>query len=260
MKEKIYRRFIELTNGKMTSFILKKVVTSPLSKNFIRDFSKIYGINLLEVSKDCNSFNSLQDFFIRTLKDDARPIDTRQQIFVSPVDGKIESFGNIVDGIVFKVKNKPYSLIDLLGSEQVAQKYKNGKYIVFYLSPANYHRVHSPTSCKVVRQYILGKKSYPVNNIGLKYGRKPISHNYRMINELQYSDSRYFSLIKVGAMFVNSIQLTNISSDWIKGEEVGYFSFGSTVVVLFEKDTIEFKENVKEGQPIKMGEAFATMI
>lgn len=260
MKEIIYRRLIELTNGKVTSYLLKKIASSSFSKKFILDFSKLYGIDLLEVSKDYNSYKSLQDFFVRTLKDGARTIDQRQHMFVSPVDGKIESFGDIVQGIIFKVKNKPYSLIDLLGNEKIAQKYKNGKYIVFYLSPANYHRVHSPTCCKVLRQYILGKKSYPVNKLGLKYGKKPISHNYRMIHDLQYNDSRHFSLIKVGAMFVNSIQLTNNSTSWTKGEEVGYFSFGSTVVLLFEKDTIEFRQNVQVGQPIKMGEAFATMI
>lgn len=260
MKKEIYRSLIELTNGKFTSFILKKIASSSFSKKFIRDFSKVYGINQLEISKDYHNFKSLQDFFTRTLKEGARPIDKRQKMFISPVDGKIESFGDIIHGIEFTVKNKPYSLIDLLGNEQIAEKYKNGKFIVFYLSPANYHRVHSPISCKVVRQYLLGKKSYPVNYFGLKYGKKPISHNYRMVNELRYNESRYFSLIKVGAMFVNSINLTNPSSDWVKGEEVGYFSFGSTVVVLFEKDTIEFGANVKLGQSIKMGEAFATMV
>lgn len=260
MKEKIYRQFIELTNGKMSSYMLKKFTTSSFSKKFIRNFSKLYGIKLDEVSADYKSFNSLHEFFIRTLKDGVRPIDERKHMFTSPVDGMIESFGDIGQDIVFTVKNKPYSLIDLLGNEQMAEKYKNGKYIVFYLSPANYHRVHSPINGTVVRQYILGKKSYPVNKLGLKYGKKPLSHNYRMINELCYNDNRHFTLIKVGAMFVNSIQLTNCTSYWQKGEEVGYFSFGSTVVMLFEKDTIQFEKNVKTGSSIKMGEAFAIMI
>lgn len=260
MKELIYQKCIELTNGKVSSFLLQKATCSSFSKKFIRNFSKIYKINQQELSKDISSFTSLHDFFIRELKENARPIDSREQIIVSPTDGKIESFGDIVQEMKFTVKNKLYSLVDLLGNEKSAQKYKDGKYMVIYLSPANYHRVHSPASCKVIRQYILGRKSYPVNSSGLKYGKKPISHNYRMVHELQNSNGRNFSLIKVGAMFVNSIRLTNVSCDWKKGEEIGYFSFGSTVVLLFEKDTIKFGSHIKCGQSIKMGEAIAIMI
>lgn len=260
MKELLYRRFIELTNGRISSFLLRKAAYSSFSKNFIRNFSKIYGINQLELSQDLKSYRSLHEFFIRKLKEDARPIDERNNILVSPVDGKVEVFGDIVQGIEFTVKNKPYSLTDLLGDSENVEKYKDGKYIVIYLSPANYHRVHSPLNCKVVRQYVLGRKSYPVNAIGLKYGKKPISHNYRMIHELKNHHHKHFSLIKVGAMFVNSIQLTNHSTTWVKGEEIGYFSFGSTVVMLFEKDCIEFCESLQNGQSIKMGEPIASMI
>ena len=80
-----------------------------------------------------------------------------------------------------------------------------------------------------------------------------------MISELKYSDKHY-TFIKVGAMFVNSIKLTNTSTEWKKGEEVGYFTFGSTVVMLFEKDAIQFTEQVKQGASIKVGEAFASML
>lgn len=260
MKEKIYQRLIELTNGKISSGLLKRFATSSLSRNFIRQYCRIYGIDLNEVSREVNSFTSLQDFFTRTLKSGARPIHQDVQKFVSPVDGKIESFGQISHNAVFTVKSKPYSLLDLLGNENVIQKYINGKYIVFYLSPANYHRIHSPFYSTVKRQYVLGQKSYPVNNLGLTYGKKPISHNYRMISEMQFDKKNHFALIKVGAMFVNSIVLTNVSGEWEKGEEIGYFAFGSTVVLLFEKNTVDFTENVKRGYTVKMGEQIANVV
>ena len=260
MKERIYQMLIELTNGKNSSMLLKKITTSPISKKFIRSYSKVYDINIEEVSRNLNSFTSLHDFFTRTLKDDARPVTQHAHVLASPVDAKIEAFGDISIDTEIIVKNKPYSLVDLLGSEERAKHYRNGQYIVFYLSPADYHRIHSPIDGEVVRQYVLGQKSYPVNQLGLTYGKKPISLNYRMINEVLYAPHRQLALIKVGATFVNSIELTNRTKHWKKGEEVGYFSFGSTVVVLFEENAVEFTENVVQGCAIRMGEAFANML
>ena len=260
MKEKIYQRLIELTNGKYSSLLLKKFVTSSFSKKLIREYSRVYEIELEEVSKEINRFTSLQDFFTRQLKTEARPIDASTNTFVSPVDAKIESFGTVHENAVFTVKEKPYTLKDLFGKEELAKKYVNGHYIVFYLSPANYHRIHSPLDAAVIRQYILGNKSYPVNKMGLTYGKTPLSHNYRMISELQYQNNKNFTLVKVGAMFVNSIKLTNTSKYWKKGEEVGYFAFGSTVVMFFEENTISFTENIQHGNEVKMGERIAIMI
>lgn len=260
MKEKIYQRMIELTNGRSSSILLKKLTTSALSKKFIRNYSKVYEINIEEVSNNMENFKSLHEFFTRSLKEGVRPIAQGETVFASPVDAKIEAFGDIKDGMTFLVKNKPYSLVDLLGSDERADVYRNGKYIVFYLSPADYHRIHSPIDANVLRQYVLGQKSYPVNQLGLTYGKKPISHNYRMISELEYAQKRRIAFIKVGAMFVNSIQLTNMTNVWSKGEEVGYFTFGSTVVILFEEDAVEFCGNVAAGRAIRMGEAFANML
>jgi phosphatidylserine decarboxylase len=259
MKEKIYQSLIELSNGKISSKILQFTSQSTFSKKFIRSYSNIYGINLKEVSKSPEQFSSLHEFFVRQLKEEVRPIDYRKNVFASPVDAKIEAFGQIVDNMTFFVKQKPYSIQDLLGSTTQAKRYENGYYIVFYLSPADYHRIHSPIDGVVTRQYVLGQKSYPVNQWGLQLGKKPISHNYRMISEIDYEDKQT-AFIKVGATFVNSIKLTNQSPNWYKGQEIGYFSFGSTVVMLFEKDAIKFHDNVQYGAMIKMGEGFATML
>lgn len=260
MKETIYQRLIELTNGKTTSYMLRKFTTSRSSKAVIRSYSKLYDIAADEVSKNTEEFTSLHDFFTRKLKAGARPIAQESHLITSPVDAKIESFGDINIGTTLSVKNKWYSIADMLGKDELATRYTGGKFIVFYLSPADYHRIHSPINAKVDQQYVLGGKSYPVNQMGLAYGKKPISHNYRMISELQAEGGQRISFIKVGAMFVNSIVLTNTTDVWQKGEEVGYFAFGSTVVMLFEKDFVEFTNLVQQGMHIQVGQAFAQIM
>ncbi|MDM5249407.1 MULTISPECIES: phosphatidylserine decarboxylase [unclassified Lysinibacillus] len=260
MKEKIYQRLIELTNGKQSSHLLQTIAKAKWSKRIIPSYMKVYDIKLEEVSKNRQQFSSLHDFFTRELLEDARPIEQNPTTFVSPVDAKVESFGRIEWDMTFLVKGKPYALQDLLGNTERAAQYTDGHFIVFYLSPADYHRIHSPIDGQVLRQYTLGQKSYPVNQLGLSYGKKPISHNYRAVTELKVANDQQVAFIKVGATFVNSIILTNTTTQWRKGEEVGYFSFGSTVVMLFEKDAVDFTDNVVQGSPIRMGEAFANML
>ncbi|MGN4124385.1 phosphatidylserine decarboxylase [Lysinibacillus sphaericus] len=260
MKEKLYQRLIELTNGKQSSHILQTIAKAKWSRRIIPSYMKIYDINLEEVSKKTQQFSSLHDFFTRELLEEARPIEQSPTVYASPVDAKVESFGRIEWDMTFLVKGKPYSLQDLLGNAERAAQYADGHYIVFYLSPADYHRMHSPIDGHVLRQYTLGQTSYPVNQLGLTFGKKPISHNYRLVTELKVANDQQIAFIKVGATFVNSIVLTNTTAHWRKGEEVGYFSFGSTVVMLFEKDAIAFTDNVVQGSPIRMGEAFANML
>lgn len=257
LKEKVYRTMIELTNNKMTSKMLQHIMTSPVSKSFIPSYKQFYGIDTAEVSKSLEEFSSLQSFFTRKLIKEARPIDLNE--IVSPVDAKIESFGDITVNQQFTVKGKRYALQDLLGKEEHAKRYENGQFIVFYLSPADYHRMHSPVDAAVLRQYVLGNRSYPVNQLGLTYGKQPLSHNYRLVTELS-SVCGQIAFIKVGAMFVNSIKLTNTTEQWIKGEEVGYFEFGSTVIMLFEKDCVTFLNNVQKNASIRVGEAFADVL
>lgn len=259
MKRKLYQTMIELTNGRGTSTVLQKIATSPLSRYLIPSYTKLYAINTQEVSKSLQQFSTLHEFFTRQLKEGARPIANDARAVVSPVDAKIESFGDITANHQFIVKGKSYRLTDLLGKEARAKAYENGKYIVFYLSPADYHRMHSPLDASVVRQYTLGGKSYPVNQAGLTYGKSPLSHNYRMVTQLQHGTMQC-EFIKVGAMFVNSIALKNRSTQWHKGEEVGYFTFGSTVVMLFQKNDIAFEASVVQNRMIRVGEPFATML
>lgn len=260
MKEKLYQSMIELTNGKWSSSLVKGFAQSPLSKKFIPSYIRQFKIETKEMTSNLDDFSTLHEFFIRQMKVESRPINQVKKGIISPVDATVETFGDITSEGVFLVKGKVYTLQDMLGSGEIDKRYIQGKYIILYLSPSEYHRIHAPVDGEVVRQYLLGRKSYPVNKWGLQYGKKTISGNYRLLTELQMPNEKNCFSIKVGAMFVNSIELTNTSTTWKKGEEVGYFSFGSTVVMLFEEDSIEFLSTLEKGQFVRMGELVANML
>ncbi|PEL14137.1 phosphatidylserine decarboxylase [Bacillus sp. AFS017336] len=253
MKQSFYRLFIELTNNRFTSGLLRRFSTSRLSKLFIKPYIKAFNLNMDE-SKE-TSFSSLHALFTRELKQNARPIHAGVSELACPVDGVLESCGKIEMDIKFVVKGKTYSIIDMLGSKEMADKYDEGYYMVLYLSPSHYHRMHSPIEGEVVSQFELGSKSYPVNKAGLTYGKDPLSKNYRIVSEVLCNDNnKHIAMIKVGAMFVNTIVVTKKEKQLKKGEEVGYFSFGSTVVLLFEANSFTPNEKLQSGHAIRVGQ------
>lgn len=253
MKQSLYRFLIELTNGKWTSSLLEKFAKSQLSRFLIPSFAKVYNINLEEMAMNLTEFPTLHDFFIRKLKEEVRPIHNETNSVVSPVDAVIEDVGQITADMMLEIKGKRYSLLDMLGSDVKAKSYMNGTYVLLYLSPTNYHRIHSPLSGRVIGQWTLGKKSYPVNRYGLKYGKDTLSKNYRIITEVLH-DYGTVAIVKVGAMFVNSIETTYRNEQIVKGEEIAYFTFGSTVILLFNENSFEPVQEMNTPKPIKVGE------
>lgn len=253
MLQVIYRFFIELTNRNWTSQLLARFSKSKKSQFLIASFAKVYKINQDEMERPLHEYQSLNEFFVRQLKRDARKVDTNKDAVVSPVDAVIEDIGTITMNHEMVVKGKSYSIPEMLGSVSKAQKYKNGTYIIFYLSPSNYHRIHSPVSGVVTQQWTLGSSSYPVNKYGLKYGKSPLSKNYRTITEVSL-DNRFIAIVKIGAMFVNSIEMHDIGEKIEKGIEMAYFTFGSTVVLLFEEGLFETAPAIHTPCPIHVGE------
>ncbi|HWJ77364.1 MAG TPA: phosphatidylserine decarboxylase [Niallia sp.] len=254
MKEAIYRLLIELTNGKWSSYLIKKFVQSNWSGHCIPPFSKFYNINIHEMEKDIKDYKSLHEFFIRKLKDNAREIESSFEKIISPVDAIIEDIGNVQKNRMITVKGKSYSILDMLGDEQVVNKYIDGHYMILYLSPSHYHRIHSPVFGEITKQWTLGSKSYPVNKYGLKWGKDTLSKNYRTVTEIQTKSNDYICMVKVGAMFINSIVISHREQQLVKGEEMAYFSFGSTVVLLFEKDKFKQRKFPSIPYQVKIGE------
>ncbi|MCM3114909.1 phosphatidylserine decarboxylase [Neobacillus sp. MER 74] len=253
MIQGLYRFMIELTNGRWTSVILRRFARSSVSRFMIPSFAKIYHLNLEETEKDLSDYATLHDLFVRTLKKEARVIDKNEETVVSPVDAVIEDVGPITETSDILVKGKTYSIKEMLGDQELLAKYIHGTYMILYLSPSHYHRIHSPVNGVVTKQWTLGAKSYPVNKLGLKYGVRTLAKNYRVITEVK-TDYGHVAIVKVGAMFVNSIETTHKGSELEKGGELAYFSFGSTVVLLFEKDIFQIDSTIHTPKDIKVGE------
>ncbi|WP_154663031.1 phosphatidylserine decarboxylase [Bacillus massiliigorillae] len=253
MKTFLYRFFIFLTNHKASSMMLMKFSQSKLSRAIIPSYDKLYKLNWEEVERNRSDFETLHDLFTRQLKEGARQINQETNTVVSPVDAVYEDYGDIQSDRNILVKGKVYSIQEMLGDNAALEKYIGGKYMILYLSPSHYHRIHSPVDGEVVKRWSLGKLSYPVNKLGLKYGKSTLSKNFRVITEIKHAFG-YLSVVKVGAMFVNSIEITNDSDKLQKGEELAYFSFGSTVVLLFEKNTFEINEELQASSQVKYGE------
>lgn len=224
-----------------------------MSKFLNRSFVKTFNINEEEMEKPLHQYESLQELFVRNLKEGARVIDEEPINIISPVDGILANFGKITQNCTFYVKDQDYNIFEMLGNKKRAEKYQNGTYMILYLSPSHYHRIHTPFSGTVVGNWALGNKSYPVNELGLKFGKRPLSKNYRFITEVRLSSEKHYAVVKVGAMNVNSIHPTYKGKNIKKGEELGYFSFGSTVVLLFEQDTIELDPSIKAPMDVTVG-------
>jgi phosphatidylserine decarboxylase len=258
MIQPLYRILIELTNGRWTSFLLKRFARSRVSRLIVPSFARIYHLNQEEMEKELKDYPTLHDLFIRTLKNEAREIDPSIDAVVSPVDAVIEDIGTIKETSEIEVQGKVYSIEEMLGDQEVLKKYLNGTYMILYLSPSHYHRIHSPVSGKVTKQWTLGTKSYPVNKWGLKYGVRTLAKNYRVISELM-TEFGHVAVVKVGAMFVNSIETTHQGTELEKGEEMAYFSFGSTVVLLFEKGIFRIDSLIQPPYDIKVGQKIGVL-
>lgn len=257
IKKRLFQMCVELTNGKFTSQALQKITKSNASRLLIQPFISIYKINTYEILKDISDFKNLNEFFIRQVHPSLRPIAEGDDTFVSPTDGMISEVGTIDDDATFIIKGQEYSVKTLIGDKNRAKELAGGYYMVIYLSPKNYHRIHFPTDSTILDSYTIGKYSYPVNKAGLELGDSVLSYNYRRIFTLKNNNFKY-NLIPVGAQNVNSIISTYESVDVKKGEELGYFEFGSTVVLLFEKDSIEL-DDLALPYEIKMGQKIATI-
>ncbi|MGL4521838.1 MAG: phosphatidylserine decarboxylase [Bacilli bacterium] len=258
MFQYLYRIMIELTNKKWSSVLLKRFAQSKASKSIVPHFASVYKINQDEMSQELHQYPTLHAFFTRTLKPDARPIAPGENVVVSPVDGVIEDMGAIDQNLQIMAKNKPYSILEMLGNEENASYYAGGTFMVIYLSPTDYHRIHAPISAEVVRTESLGNASYPVNKAGLKYGVRTLSKNYREVTELQTS-SVTLAMVKVGAMFVNSIERVGLFEKVEKGQEMAYFTFGSTVVLLFPKNGIELADSIVASKAVVVGEPLGVL-
>ncbi len=242
---------------------------SPILQSFIRIYCQFYAVKLAEAKKTIGEFKTFNDFFTRELKPDARPIDDQPDSIVSPVDGTIAEFGEIKNNLLVQTKGIYYSCIDLVGEDH-AKLFNDGYFITLYLSPADYHRIHTPVAGKLKEFSYFSGNLWPVNDIGVQNVGGLFSLNERIVSLLEAGKSKV-AIVKVGATVVGRIKLqySDLSSNkgqasqyrlpvvppkkYQKGDEIGRFQLGSTVILLFQKGSIQ-PENLTQNRKIKMGE------
>jgi len=254
------KRYIEWTYespiGKsVTELIAKKKLFSKLygmycdtklSTNKISPFIESFNIDMTMTKKKANEFASFNDFFIRELTSEARPINKDENILISPGDGRITAYENIdLDNIV-QVKDLTYSLRELINDDTTANKYENGVCIILRLCPTDYHRFHFIDSGIPKENHCIKGHYYSVNPIALKSIPKLFCENKREWSLFKSDNFKDVLHIEVGATCVGSIFQTYSPDTKVnKGDEKGYFKFGgSTTILFFEKDSVKIDSDI----------------
>ena len=245
---------------------------SKIENPWVRDFSlrcwrMFSDLDLSEAKK--TEFKSLHDCFTRELRAGLRPADPDPSIVVSPSDGIIGAFGRIEDTKLFQIKGAPYSLIDLLGDPALVESHRNGRFVTLRLTSSMYHRFHAPYDSRIERVTFIHGDVWNVNPIALKRVERLFCKNERAVLQTRLASGEALTLVPVAAILVASIRLhfLNVTlnaqsrgpvvfpcdTSVHKGDELGWFEHGSTIIVL-TPDHFEFADNVVEGAGIRAGE------
>jgi len=235
-------------------------------------FATIAGADVGEAQHTPGAYRSLNAFFTRRLRDGARPIEAEDVgDLVSPCDGKLEQFGSIRESTLVQAKGRTYKLVDLLDSGRDAERFENGHYATIYLSPRDYHRVHSPTEGDVTHLGYVPGYLFPVNPFAVDHIDHLFAVNERLTTFLR-NDVGEVAVVMVGATCVGRITLafhdcrTNGSfrrrSDievpedirLEHGDELGMFNLGSTVILLISDPGFEFDPGLRPGTAVQVGQ------
>jgi phosphatidylserine decarboxylase len=260
------KEFVSRLMGMLSEKRLPKIILVP----WISAYCMLFGVEMSESKKDVYDFSTFNEFFTRELKSGLRKTDATKKSVISPVDGRITEFGAIEKNTLIQAKGKTYTLESFLESAEYAKKFENGSFITIYLAPKNYHRIHAPISGKITGyQYIPGSL-FCVSKMSSEVIDNLFSKNERLITYME-SQKGIIAIAKVGACIVGKIRASYESAAFDtssnmklkktyskkipvkKGDEIGWFEIGSTVVLLFEKGAISFEE-LARGTEIKMGQ------
>jgi phosphatidylserine decarboxylase len=251
---------------------------APIVRAEIACFARAVGVDLSEVRDPLDSFDSLQAFFTRALRDGARAIDPADDAVVAPCDGAWGESGEVASGQLLQVKGRPYALAELLASHDDAQAFEGGAFATFYLAPRDYHRFHAICDARVERARYVPGTLWPVNRMGLHGVDGLFAQNERIAVTMRARrGDALLCLVAVGATLVGKIRLrfddlaTNRRGaraeerrypDGIplaKGEEWGRFEFGSTIVLVAAPGAVAL-EGRPPGSPLRLGERIGTLL
>jgi len=219
-------------------------------------------------------FESLHDCFTRELRPGARAVDADPQVITSPCDAIVGATGTVKDGEVFQAKGFPYRIEDLFGQADRAKPFEGGSYVTLRLTSSMYHRFHAPADAHVEHVSYLSGDTWNVNPIALKRVERLFCRNERAVIRMALSDGTPLALVPVAAILVASIRLhfldVLLHMRWPgpnefpcdhsvkKGEEMGWFEHGSTIIV-FSPPGFALAPAIETGARIKMGQALMKM-
>ena len=238
----------------------------------VQTFVRLYAIDLDEAIVPEGGFRSFNEFFTRRLRSGARPLDPDPGALISPADGRLDDMGAVDAASVLRIKGRDYRVQELLADPDLGQKYRGGWYFIVYLSPRDYHRVHAPVSGPVQSARYVPGTLYPVNAIGTEHVEGLFARNERVVVTQQSERFGVVSTVMVGAIGVGRIGLsfddieTNVGLSGglreygeaaprlERGDELGVFNLGSTVIVFVEPGRLE-PPRAERGEHVRMGSA-----
>lgn len=252
----------------------------PITTFIIRKFVAHYGVNMDEATNpDICSYRTFNDFFTRSLRLEARPI--AQADYNCPADGVISQLGIISGDQIFQAKRHNYSAAALVGGDtELADKFQGGNFATLYLSPKDYHRVHMPCNGRLTRMIHVPGALFSVNPRTVRGVPGLFARNERVVCVFE-SKAGMFVLVLVGATIVGSVSTvwhgvvnprstpSRETREWNydtqdlilkKGDEMGRFQLGSTVIMLFPKNEILFNPLWAPNRAVRFGEMMATKI
>jgi phosphatidylserine decarboxylase len=239
----------------------------PIARRSVGWFAKTFGIDVDAASRPVAEYGSIGEFFVRDLREGARPIGER---FVSPVDALLRSYGSVENGRLEQVKGRHYGLREFLGDDEDAARYGDATYLNLYLSPRDYHHIHSPVEGRIVKSIHIPGHLWPVNDWSMENIESLFAVNERIVTFIE-SDYGRVALVMVGATNVGKMSVTydafvtNTSFGRKKvetriydspipikrGARLGTFHMGSTVVLLVERAYLK-PEEISVEQPSKV--------
>ena len=253
--------------------------TPALKNRVIKWFIGRYGVNMSEAAEpDFTAYPTFNAFFTRALKPGARTIDPAPETLTSPVDGAISQIGQISTDRVFQAKGQSFSLTELLGGDdERAEPFREGEFATIYLSPKDYHRIHMPMAATLKEMVYVPGKLFSVNPVTAENVPNLFARNERVAC-LFDTDAGPMAMVLVGAMIVGSVETTwagvvapnsgkvtqwQYSGDdavrFEKGQEMGRFRLGSTVVLVMPKGAVKWQPNQVAEKTVKLGEAFGKL-
>ncbi|MGM0575100.1 MAG: archaetidylserine decarboxylase [Myxococcota bacterium] len=245
----------------------------PMLQRLIRAYVRAYDVDLSEVADDLDDFETFNAFFTRRLRDGARPPDPDEDVLLSPSDSRLHDLGRVpAHGLLDQIKGRRYRVGALLGDEGEADAYREGAFATLYLSPSDYHRVHSPATGVIRSWRHVPGRLYPVNTLAVRHVDALYTINERVVIQMDTERFGPMAVVLVGATNVGRITLsfTDDPGRWNafrathvvperpievrRGDEIGVFNLGSTVVLLAGRRDLE-PAGVLPGEHLQMGRA-----